>query len=108
MDQDNNNIEMNLDSTPDDSGSRVTFDDEQRHTRLYTSQTSTMSQWLMKYSGGYVKNEKQASYVMMVFVILAVSFSIYLLFDSRGNMQDNAFAPAAEAPLSEVVPPAEF
>ena len=28
-------------------------------------------QWAMKYSGGYVKDEKQASYVLLGFVILA-------------------------------------
>ena len=36
--------------------------------------------WVMKYSGGLVKNSNQASYVILAVVILMVIVSIFLIF----------------------------
>jgi hypothetical protein len=35
---------------------------------------------VIKYSGGAVKNQKQAEWILLVFVILAIAVSIYLFF----------------------------
>lgn len=37
-------------------------------------------QWLIKYSGGLIKNEKQATYVLLVIVILTIFISGFLFF----------------------------
>ena len=39
--------------------------------------------WVIKYSGGLVKNEKQASYLLLGFAVLMIIISIFLIF-SKG------------------------
>ncbi|MFH1780389.1 MAG: hypothetical protein ABH841_00025 [Candidatus Nealsonbacteria bacterium] len=59
--------------------------------------------WTIKYSGGLVKNEKQASYVVFGFAILVIIISLCLVFSGRNrssNLED--FAPAAEASPEEI------
>ena len=36
------------------------------------SSDSKIVQWLMRHSGGYIKNEQQANYIMIGFVILII------------------------------------
>jgi len=45
----------------------------------FHSETPKIIQWLIKYSGGLIKNEKQAYYVLLGFVIIAVIISFYLI-----------------------------
>ena len=53
----------------------------------YYSETNTpkVVKLVMKFSGGMIKNEKQAEYALLVFVILAMAVSFYLFFGGRGN-----------------------
>lgn len=44
-----------------------------------------MVRFIMKYSGGYVKDEKQANYVLIGFVVLAVIISSFLIFSGGGG-----------------------
>lgn len=53
-------------------------------------------QWVIKYSGGKI-NEKQAYYVVFGFIVFLVIISLFLIFN-----------PPAEAPMEQVIPPAEF
>ena len=46
----------------------------------------------MKFSGGMIKNEKQAEYALLVFVILAMAVSFYLFFGGRDNLKGNVEA----------------
>lgn len=39
-----------------------------------------ITQWLIKYSGGLIKNEKQAFYVILGFIVLTMIISFYLIF----------------------------
>jgi len=39
--------------------------------------------WLIKYSGGLIKNEKQASHVLIGFVVLAIIISLFLFFGGK-------------------------
>ena len=65
--------------------------------------------WLIKYSGGLIKNEKQASYVLLGFIVFVVIISLFLIFGRGGQSErEKSFTPPAEAPAEEVVPPAEF
>ena len=46
--------------------------------------TIKILQWAIKYSGGMIKNEKQAVYVVLGVVVIAVSFSVFLfIFSGR-------------------------
>jgi hypothetical protein len=42
---------------------------------------------VIKYSGGVVKNQKQAEWILLVFVILAIAVSIYLFFGFGNTRQ---------------------
>ena len=46
--------------------------------------------WVIRYSGGLVKDEKQASYVLLGFVVVAVVISLFLIF---GVTNKNTFVP---------------
>ena len=37
-------------------------------------------QWIMKYSGGLIKNTNQAGYVLFTFIIITFGTSLYLFF----------------------------
>ena len=49
-----------------------------------------MIQWVIKYSGGSVKNEKQALYILLGFVVVVIIITIILSL--------NAFSGPSEAP----------
>lgn len=37
-------------------------------------------QWIIKYSGGLIKNPKQAAYFLLGFIVLAIVISLFLFF----------------------------
>ncbi|MCH7529872.1 hypothetical protein IIB50_02020 [Patescibacteria group bacterium] len=108
MAEDTNNREnIDSNSTLKDSGTGVKFQEELQQSAQYSySNTPRAVQWVIRYSGGYIKDEKQANYVLIGFVVAAVIISLFLVFGD-GNEQ-NTFTPSADAPPAEVVPPAEF
>ena len=107
MDKNNEgNQEVDLSSTPEDSDTGVRFEESQRPVQTLSPETPKMIQWVIEYSGGYVKDEKQANYVLIGFVILIVIISLFLVF--RGENEQNTFTPSAEAPVIEVIPSADF
>lgn len=63
-------------------------------------------QLIMRYSGGLVKNERQAFYVVLGFIIIAFIISIILIFSRErgGSESTEIFTPPANAPLEELVP----
>jgi len=76
----------------------------------YVSPTAPkIIRWLIKYSGGLIRNEKQAAYVIFGFIVFVVIISLFLIFGRGGESErEKTFTPPAEAPVEEVVPPAEF
>lgn len=52
-------------------------DDIEQHYSYY-SDTPKIIQWVMKYSSGFVKDEKQASYVLLGFFGIAILLTIIL------------------------------
>ena len=74
----------------------VKFEGEQRYTRSYDPETPKVIQWVIKYSGGYIKDEKQTSYVLIGFVAVAIIVSLFLIFagGSAGNPKDIKIVPA--------------
>ena len=47
----------------------------------YHHGTSKIIQWVIKYSGGLVKDEKQTNYVLIGFAAVAIVISLFLIFD---------------------------
>lgn len=48
----------------------------------YYSETATpkIIKWVTKYSGGSIKTERQAEYLLFIFVVVAMAVSFYLFF----------------------------
>ncbi len=82
---------MNQNNEP----SKIVFEGEEFRQPAQSFQTSTpkIVEWVIKYSGGYVKDEKQANYVLIGFVVLAIVISLFLVFgsdsDSSRTLQGN-------------------
>ena len=73
----------------------------------YYRETTTpkIIQKVIRYSGGYIENERQASYVVLGFVVFAIIISLFLFFgDSSSN--DERVTPSI--PAAEVVNPNFF
>lgn len=56
----------------------------------YNPETPKIIRYVMRYSGGYIENEKQASYAILGFVALAIIVSLFLLF---GGSNKNNLPP---------------
>lgn len=55
-----------------------------------------MVQWVIKISGGSIKNEKQAQYVLLIFVVIMIGISLFLFFGGQSvdNSNDIKILPA--------------
>ncbi|MDP3778922.1 MAG: hypothetical protein Q8R30_02640 [bacterium] len=53
---------------------------ETRVDRSYDHGTSPIIQWVIKYSGGLVKDEKQAGYALIGFAVLAIVVTLVVIF----------------------------
>ena len=70
-------------------------DEFQHSTRSFQTQTPKIVGWVIKYSGGYIKDERQANYVLIGFVVLAIGVSLFLIFGgSSSNNKKIPFVPA--------------
>lgn len=49
------------------------------------SSASKMVQWIMKYSGGSIKNEEQANHVLIVLIVLLVIASLFMFSRDSSN-----------------------
>lgn len=67
-----------------DFGTGVKFE-EYGTERSYSPEVPKLVQWIMKYSGGLIKNENQAAYVLIGFVAAAIIVSLFLLFGGGEN-----------------------
>lgn len=103
-----NNKGVDLSGALKDSSSDLKLDEEQRYAPSFDSDSGTpkMIQWVIKYSGGLVKDEKQASHALIGFVTAAIIVALFLIFGKHKAQE--VFTPEAEAPPTEVVPPAKF
>lgn len=77
---DENNKGMDLSDAIKGSDTGVKFEEEKRRVELADSRkTSKIIQWVIKHSGGLVKNKKQANYILLVFFGIAMLLTIILL-----------------------------
>lgn len=56
-----------------------------RGTGLTQTPTPKVTQLVIKYSGGYIQGEKQASYILVGFVVVAIAVSLFLIFGGKGS-----------------------
>ncbi|TFG35938.1 MAG: hypothetical protein E4H47_00145 [Parcubacteria group bacterium] len=110
MDQEKNN-EIDLSKKLSDSTAK--FKSGQLPPNSYISnpyispEAPKIIKWVMKYFGGLIKNEKQASYFILGFVVITFIITILLTFgESDRKSPEETFSPSAEAPAEEVIPPA--
>ena len=104
MDQENKNDEgIDLSDSLKDSGTGVKFD-EYRMPRSYYPGTPKIIQWVIKYSGGLIKNEKQAQYVLIGFVAVAIIISLFLFYNSVTSNRSQKLTPAQQSQLLEIMP----
>ena len=70
------------------SQERFTLNDkEQVRINHFQSQSPKMVQWIIKHSGGYIKNDKQANHVLIGIVLLSVITSFFFLSDFSSEPQ---------------------
>ena len=88
MDQNNESPEIVFES-----------DEFQQTRQSFQTSTPKIVEWVIKYSGGLVKDEKQASYVLIGFVVVAIIVSLFLIFGggnegyNQENIMDAEFVP---------------
>jgi hypothetical protein len=64
--------------------------DEYSISRSYYPDTPKSVQWIIKHSKGFIKNEKEANYVLVGIIILSVIIILFLFFNKEGNMERKA------------------
>ena len=69
-----------MDQNNQDSGIEFEGDQWQAPTQLGEGETSKMTQWVTKYSGGLIKNSQQANYALVIFCLIGMTISLVLFF----------------------------
>ena len=61
---------------------KIVFEGEefQRPSQSFQTPTPKIVQWVIKYSGGTVKDERQANYFLIGFVVVVIIISLFLIF----------------------------
>lgn len=97
MGQNNDDRVIDLSHALDDSSSRVKFEGEQfQRLRSFETSTPKIVQWVIKYSGGAIKDEKQANYVLLGFVAVAVIVFLMIIFDGGSRIPSSPPTPFEE------------
>lgn len=71
-----------LNNTSYNQNNEVKFNEEYEAMPLYRSGTPKIIQWIIKYSGGLIKDEKQANHILIGFIIVAVIISLFIFFNN--------------------------
>jgi hypothetical protein len=78
----------------------VQFQNQWRAVKYYNEPaTPKVVKWVTKLSGGLIKDENQASYVLIGLVVVAIIVSLFLFFGggSGGESRENLFPPGSSA-----------
>ena len=63
-------------------------------------EVSGMAKWVVKLSGGKITEQRQAEYVLLGFVILAIAISVFLFFGEGSNSSSNNKLPIYQEDLT--------
>ena len=73
---------LNLDDVLENTDNKIEFEiDQFRHDTKPEPERIKVSDWFIKYSYGYIKNQAQANYIIFSLILLIVAISIYIYFD---------------------------
>ena len=90
---------------PNNEPPKVMFENEQfQRPRSFQATTPKMVEWVIEYSGGYVKDEKQANYVLIGFVVVAIIFSLFLVFGGGSSKSEKPGIETFKNAPSEMIP----
>ena len=67
----------------------MSFDNKEE--QVFFADTPKMIQWVIKYSGGLVKNERQANFVLIGIITLTIIISLILIFGSGDPSFDDQY-----------------
>ncbi|MDA1335195.1 MAG: hypothetical protein O2794_04290 [bacterium] len=77
---------------------KIVFGGEQfQRPQSFQTPTPKIVQWVIKYSGGLVKDEKQANYVLIGFVAVAIIISLFLFFGGGSSSYNEKIIPPMPA-----------
>jgi hypothetical protein len=97
MDQNNDDRGIDLSHVLDDPSSRIKFEGEEfQRPRSFQTPTPKIVEWVIKYSGGYVKDERQANYVLIGFVVLVIIVFLMVIFSGGSKIPPSPPTPFAE------------
>ncbi len=85
-----------------DSGIAIGFG-ENKPVHSFSPESPKIVQWVVEYSRGFIKDENQASYVLIGCVVVMFLISLYLIMGVNDTQE--IFTPGAEAPVDQVIPP---
>lgn len=107
MDQEKENNEgIDLSGEVKDSDKGVKFQNGewQRPTQIFFPGTPKIIQWVVKYSGGLIKDERQANYVIFGFVVLAIILSLFFIFSGGSSKSEKPGIETFKNAPSEMIP----
>ena len=86
---------------------KVVFEGEefQQPSQFFQTPTPKIVEWVIKYSGGTIKDKKQANYVLVGFVALAIIISLFLISGGGGNEAEFKAPPGQKIIYPENEPP---
>lgn len=79
----------------------VQFDIDQVQRTSFNPKRSIFVRLVTNYSGGLIKDERQANFVLLVFSIITLTLSLFLFFRDSGLPQK----PSQEEILRVMIPP---
>lgn len=91
MNQDNKNNEK-IDLSDEFKNSDI----DTKHTTVnsFYPEAPKMIQWVIKYSGGLAKNKKQASYVLIGFIIIMITIALFSFFNPNNqSLRETKYNP---------------
>ena len=93
-----NSGDIDLVDASDDSSNKVKFGSEEfrRPARSDASETPKIIRWVIKCSGGLIKNEKQATYVLFGFVAVMVVISLFVIFSGGTSQPASGTIPSSQ------------
>ncbi len=77
--------------------SEVQFQNEWRPPR-YQPETSRIISWVIKYSGGLIKNEREANRVLLVLIVVIILSTLFMVL-SGGSQQGPVIPGGPLGPL---------
>jgi hypothetical protein len=93
--------------SPDNEPSHITFENEEqlRPAQSSNNKASGIAQWVMKNSGGSIKNETQANYVLIALIVLCAVTTLFLMLSGGKSKAKFVAPPGQQIVYPENAPP---